>query len=91
MIEEKKIITVIDNAADKAFDEPMNIEAILYADPRTLSDFIQTVSYISDWAYNVAVMNKENLITFANKAVENARKVDNNGDEYVALSPLITN
>lgn len=76
---------------DNPIDGSMDIEAILYADPRKLADFMQTVKYICDWASYTAIDNKENLKIFANKAISNAKREDNKGEEYVMLRSLIDN
>ncbi|MCM1276987.1 MAG: hypothetical protein NC299_16755, partial [Lachnospiraceae bacterium] len=74
-----------------SIDGSADIEAILYADPRKLADFMQTVKYICDWASYTAIDNEENLKIFANKAISDARREDNKGEEYVMLRSLIDN
>ncbi len=87
---------------DKYFEEPLegslDVEAKLYADPRNLDKFVETVEYISGWMYYTTVFNKDNLIVFANKAVEKARNIrasnvrDTHGEktkEYNAIRLLL--
>ncbi len=92
----------IPQKVDKYFEEPLegslDVEAKLYADPRSLDKFVETVEYISGWTYYTTVFNKDNLIVFANKAVEKARNIrasnvrDTHGEktkEYNAIRLLL--
>jgi len=78
---------------DKYFGLPIDgssdVNAVLHADPRKLEDFMETLKYINNWVSYTMDYNKANLITLANKAVENAKMDGNAGDEYVELSMLI--
>lgn len=74
------------------FDEPIegsvNIEAVLYADPRRIADFTQTIKHISDWFYYTATCNKENLKTFVNKAVSESKETNHYTADFSALIEL---
>lgn len=78
---------------DKYFGLPidgaLDVNAVLHADPRKLEDFMETLKYINNWASYTMDYNKANLITFTNKAIENAKIDGNEGNEYVELSMLI--
>lgn len=78
---------------DKYFGLPIDgssdINAVLHADPRKLGDFMETLKYINNWVSYTMDYNKANLITFTNKAIEDAKIDGNEGNEYVELSMLI--
>lgn len=73
---------------DSPITGSMNVEAVLYADPRKLADFTQTVNYISDWFFYVAVYNKENLQKFVNKAIEDSKELGDYNNDLFALIEL---
>lgn len=73
---------------DSPIDGSMDVEAVLCADPRKLTDFTQTINYIRDWFFYTAIHNKENLKTFVNKAVAESKETNHYTDDFLALVEL---
>ena len=73
---------------DSPIDGSMDVEAVLCADPRKLTDFTQTINYIRDWFFYTAIHNKENLKTFVNKAVAESKETNHYTTDFLALVEL---
>ncbi len=86
LVTPKKTVRFI--GKDTPITGSMDVEAVLYADPRKLADFTQTVNYISDWFFYISDPNKENIQKFANKAVEDSKELGDYNDDLSALIDL---